>query len=296
MGAALGKIAEQFGKSCTLTLSQADGAVNLVWTSLTKDTVADFLKTDVGNCGRSLSTSLAAADMIRLTEEETELPEGFVSLMKGDRNKGVVLIEGRSPDGDSSTSSVAPIVLRVYEKPYASDSTPLCEFRLPLRLSSVEEIFKGVSVWKAINGLQIENVNIACEGGWGINPYFAIRPDYYLPLKGFIGVRFRDYSDSVIRPLFTPFTDSSLHRVGSDRRVDDVLRARMLGDAIPAESFATGANALEVASILNYDMAANRKNGNPRMIKTGWRHSDIKDVAFYHVYSIFEEFLKEGDQ
>ena len=70
----------------------------------------------------------------------------------------------------------------------------------------------------------------------------------------------------------------------------------MLGDAIPAESFATGANALEVASILNYDMAANRKNGNPRMIKTGWRHSDIKDVAFYHVYSIFEEFLKEGDQ
>ena len=531
MGAALGKIAEQFGKSCTLTLSQSDGAVNLVWTSLTKDTVADFLKTDVGNCGRSLSTNLAAADTMCLTEEETELPEGFVSLMKGDRNKGIVLIEGRSPDGDSSTSSVAPIVLRVYEKPYASDSTPLCELRLPLRLSSVEEmyrwmdlrqalgatdyipsrlgipsnlpdsecdgknyvfvhgynvskedargwaaemfkrlrqsgsqsmftavdwygdysqfelpfydkvspdyyrnvehafrsaptlvsgcaalpgakvmlahslgnmlvssaavdhgldyvkycminaavpmeaydrqayapqmidrawtsvsnglwasrwsgqfeggdfrrtlswkgrfagiqnavnyysqsdevlenprtfglgaawakqeIFKGVSVWKAINGLQIENVDVACEGGWGINPYFAIRPDYYLPLKGFIGVRFRDYSDSVIRPLFTPFTDSSLHRVGSDRRGDDVLRARMLGDAIPAESFATGANALEVASILNYDMAANRKNGNPRMIKTGWRHSDIKDVAFYHVYSIFDEFLKEGDQ
>ena len=52
-----------------------------------------------------------------------------------------------------------------------------------------QELFKGVSVWKGINGLHIENVNVSCEGGWGINPYFAIRPDCYLPLKGFIGLR-----------------------------------------------------------------------------------------------------------
>ena len=155
-----------------------------------------------------------------------------------------------------------------------------------------QELFKGVSVWKGINGLHIENVNVACEGGWGINPYFAIRPDYYLPLKGFIGVRFRGYSDSVIRPLFTPFTDSTLHRVDFDWRVDDILRARMLGDAIPAESFATGANPLALESIGNYDMAAHRQNGSPRTVKTGWRHSDVKNVAFYYVYSIFEEFLK----
>ena len=141
MGAALNKIAEQLGKSCTLTLAQEDGTVNLVWTSLTKDTVANFLKTSVGSCSSSLTANLAAADTVQLKKEEQELPENFINLMKGDRNKGIILIEGRSPDGGSSISSVSPIILRIYEKPYSSDSTPLCELRLPLSLSSVERMY-----------------------------------------------------------------------------------------------------------------------------------------------------------
>ena len=146
MGAALNKIAEQLGKSCTLTLAQEDGTVNLVWTSLTKDTVSHFLKTSVGSCGSSLMANLAAADTVQLTEEELELPENFINLMKGDRNKGVMLIEGRSPDGGSSISSVSPIILRIYEKPYSSDSTPLCELRLPLSLSSVEAMYRWLDL------------------------------------------------------------------------------------------------------------------------------------------------------
>ena len=531
MGAALNKIAQQLGKSCTLTLAQEDGAVNLVWTSLTKATVANFLKTSVGGCGSSLMANLQAADTVHLTEEELELPESFVNMMKGDRNKGVILIEGRSPDGDSSAMSVSPLVLRIYERPYASDSTPLCELRLPLSLSSVEkmyrwldlrhvlgvadyissrlgipsnlpdsecdgkncvfvhgynvgkeeargwasemfkrlrqsgsqsmftavdwygdhsqfdmpfydkvspdyyrnvehafrsapalasqcatlpgakvmlahslgnmlvssaavdhglayvkycminaavpmeayydeayapqmidrawtsvdgvlwasrwgeqfgegdfrrmlswkgrfagiqnavnfyspsdevlenpstlglggawakqELFKGVSVWKVINGLHIENVNVACEGGWGINPYFAFRPDCYLPLKGFIGLRFAGYTNSAVRPLFTPFADSSLHRNGFDGRVDDILRARMLGDAIPAESFATGANPIDDrARVANYDMEAHWRNGGPRLLNDDWKHSDIKNAAYYYTYSIFERIIKESD-
>ncbi len=532
MGAALNQIAEQLGKSCTLTLAQEDGAVNLVWTSLTGESVANFLKTDVTGCGESLVSDLAAAQTVHLTEEALELPESFVTLMRGDRNKGVILIEGRCPDGDSSAMSVAPLVLRIYEKPRASDATPLCELRLPLSLSSVEEmyrwldlrqilgvtnyissrlgtpsnlpdsecdgknyvfvhgynvskenargwasemfkrlrqsgsqsmftavdwygdhsqfempfydkvspdyyrnveyafrsapalvshcaalpgakvmlahslgnmlvssaaadygldyvkycminaavpmeaydrqayaqqmidkawtsvanglwashwgeqfregdfrrtlswkgrfagiqnavnfyspsdevlenppslglggawakqeLFKGVSVWKVVNGLHIENVNVACEGGWGINPYFAFRPDCYLPFKGFMGLRFAGYTNSAVRPLFTPFTDSSLHRNGLDGRVDDILRARMLGDAIPAESFATGANALhDRARIVNYNMATYRQNGSPRLSSARWKHSDIKNVAFYYVYSVFEEFLTERNE
>ena len=514
-----------------LTLSQADGAVNLVWTSLTKETVANFLKTDVGSCGSSLGSNLEAADVVQLTEKEYEIPPNFVNLMKNDRNNGVVLIEGRSPDGDSTRNSLSPLVLRIYEKLRASDAPPLCELRLPLRLSSVEamyrwldlrhvlgvtnyissrlgtpsnlpdsecdgknyvfvhgynvskedargwasemfkrlrqsgsqsmftavdwygdhsqfsipfydkvspdyyknvehafrsapalvshcatlpgtkimlahslgnmlvssaavdhdlaydkycminaavpmeaydrqayapqmidkawtsvnnslwasrwggqfqegdfrrtlswkgrfagiqsainfysqsdevlenprslglggawtkqELFKGVSVWKGVNGLHIQNVNVACEGGWGINPYFAVRPDYYLPLKGFIGFRFSEYSNSAVRPLFTPFTDSSLHRNGFDWRTDNVLRARMLGDAIPAESFATGANPLnERAKIANYDMSAHWQNGSPRLFNNDWKHSDIKNVAFYHVYSIFKCIIEESN-
>ena len=155
-----------------------------------------------------------------------------------------------------------------------------------------QELFKGVAIWKGVNGLNIENVNVACEGGWGINPYFAIRPDCYLPLKGFIGLRFREYSDSVTRPLFTPFADSSLHRSGFDGRIDDILRARMLGCAIPAESFATGANPLALESIGNYDMAAHRQNGSPRWFTDKWKHSDIKNAAFYYVHQIFERIIE----
>ena len=111
---------------------------------------------------------------------------------------------------------------------------------------------------KASMAFIIENINVACEGGWGINPYFAIRPDCYLPLKGFIGLRFRGYANSVPRPLFTPFADSSLHRRGFDGRIDDILRARMLGDAIPSESFATGAN----RDVLHYGMYCGKIRAN----------------------------------
>lgn len=531
MGAALNQIAQQLGKSCTLTLAQEDGAVNLVWTSLTGESAAGFLKTDVTGCGESLASNLTAAETVRLTEEELELPENFVNLMRGDRNKGVILVEGRSPDGDSTKNSLSPLILRVYEKPCASDSTPLCELRLPLSLSSVEEmyrwldlrhvlgvadyissclgipsnlpdsecdgkncvfvhgynvgkeeargwasemfkrlrqsgsqsmftavdwygdhsqfdmpfydkvspdyyrnvehafrsapalasqcatlpgakvmlahslgnmlvssaavdhglayvkycmvnaavpmeaydrqayapqmidkawtsvgnelrasrwggrfedgdfrrtlswkgrfagiqnavnfyspsdevlenpstlrlggawtkqeLFKGVSVWKVINGLHIENVNVACEGGWGINPYFMFRPACYLPLKGFIGLRFAGYTNSAVRPLFTPFADSSLHRNGFDGRVDDILWARMLGDAIPAESFATGANPIDDrARVANYDMEAHWRNGSPRLLNDDWKHSDIKNAAYYYTYSIFERIIEESD-
>ena len=72
------------------------------------------------------------------------------------------------------------------------------------------------------------------------------------------------------------------------------VRARMLGDAIPAESFATGANALYGRTrIVNHNMATYRKNGSPRLLSTRWKHSDIKNTAFYYVYSVFEEFIKE---
>ena len=95
------------------------------------------------------------------------------------------------------------------------------------------------------------------------------------------------------RPLFTPFADSSLHRRGFDGRIDDILRARMLGCAIPAESFAAGANPLhDRAKVVNYDMAAHRQNGSPRLFSNDWLHSDIKNVAFHHVYPIFERIIQ----
>jgi hypothetical protein len=83
--------------------------------------------------------------------------------------------------------------------------------------------------------------------------------------------------------------------------VDANLRAKMLGDAIPAESFAAGANQTG-GGVLNYNMQIDTPNGWPEgrseekdgNIVQYWYHSDIKNVSYYYVYKLFEKFIKEN--
>ena len=137
--------------------------------------------------------------------------------------------------------------------------------------------------------------------------------------------------------------------------VDANLRAKMLGDAIPAESFAVGANAMvtdgsiitnavfdrgvaamfrsdvsdyEKADILafhipavsspagkvpirdshlkkdfNLNASAQRANDWGRPEPSGhsagqlmpWLHSDIKNMAYYHVYPAFTNIVEKGE-
>ena len=82
------------------------------------------------------------------------------------------------------------------------------------------------------------------------------------------------------------------------------VRVRILVDAIPAESFAAGANALLVwGESRNYNYNAfmanveswprfNRENGVKKLL---WHHSDIKNIAYYFVYPLFELLVSEGD-
>lgn len=83
--------------------------------------------------------------------------------------------------------------------------------------------------------------------------------------------------------------------------VDADLRAKMLGDAIPAESFAAGANQTG-GGVLNYNMQIDMPNGwtegrseeKDGNIVQYWYHSDIKNVSYYYVYKLFEKFIKEN--
>ena len=85
----------------------------------------------------------------------------------------------------------------------------------------------------------------------------------------------------------------------ADASYRDELRAKMLGDAIPAESFAAGAN--EISGFLNHNMQTETPNGWPeqreRKTSTGvirqWLHSDVKDISFYYVYQLFEKITTE---
>ena len=78
------------------------------------------------------------------------------------------------------------------------------------------------------------------------------------------------------------------------------MRVRILVDAIPAESFAAGANALSSASgIGSYNFQSATPNGWPesRKVRIGnetveiWKHSDLKNVAYYYVHSLFDKIL-----
>ena len=78
------------------------------------------------------------------------------------------------------------------------------------------------------------------------------------------------------------------------------LRAKMLGDAIPAESFAAGANVTGGVKD-NHDMQSQTPNGWPKQrekntsdgIIRQWLHSDLKDISFFYVYQLFNKIVNE---
>ena len=127
------------------------------------------------------------------------------------------------------------------------------------------------------------------EGGWGINARYVANPLAYVPLVGLNADYFANYAreDLIRSPLFTSFDDARMSSTNALNIVDYGLRAKMLGDAIPAESFAAGANATEGVGG-NYNMQGVTPNGWPRT-SNDWRHSDLKDVSYYYVWKLFEK-------
>lgn len=72
------------------------------------------------------------------------------------------------------------------------------------------------------------------------------------------------------------------------------LRAKFLGDAIPATSFAAGANPIlrnAVSGNINYE---NCKSGVWPINGGKWRHSDIKNVAYFFNWMFFNRIINNN--
>ena len=162
-----------------------------------------------------------------------------------------------------------------------------------------QELFKGCALWYGVNTATFSGAEI--EGGWGISARYAANPLAYIPLSGFNAFHFRNHTreDLVTSPLFTPFEDGRMASTNALDFADAEMRAKMLGDAIPAESFAAGRNPTDGVSD-NYNMQCELPNGWPEAInidlpngvrQSAWRHSDIKNVAFWYVYLLFQQLL-----
>ena len=79
----------------------------------------------------------------------------------------------------------------------------------------------------------------------------------------------------------------------ADATYRNELRAKFLADAIPATSFAAGAN--HTGGVVNHNMENDIVNGWPRS-KNNWLHSDIKNVSFYFCYKMFTYILQGESQ
>ena len=159
---------------------------------------------------------------------------------------------------------------------------------------SNQELFKGCAVWYGINSVTFAGTRI--EGGWGINANYVANPLAYIPLAGFNASYFANYTrdDLITSPLFTSFNDSRMASTNALNIADYRLRAKMLGDAIPAESFAAGRNMIGGVSG-NYNYQGQQIDGWPRKDRRGnslWYHSDIKDVSFFFTYPFFIRVVK----
>ena len=161
---------------------------------------------------------------------------------------------------------------------------------------SKQELFKGTSLWNALNALSLGNLDVACEGGWGINTYYGLNPTVYVAGYGFYSNVVANFTreDVITHPLFTPFRSESdsMHSTNLFTIANETyrknLRAKFLGDAIPATSFAAGANSID-GLIDNYNMqSAVQDNAwpNEQVVndERKWFHSDIRKVAYFYLH------------
>jgi hypothetical protein len=147
----------------------------------------------------------------------------------------------------------------------------------------------------------LSNLDIACEGGWGINTFYAMNPTAYVAGYGFMSNAVAELmrDDVIAHPLFTPFRAeaNNMHSTNLFTVADEAyrknLRAKFLGDAIPARSFAAGRNATAgLDENLNMQSIVQSNPWPGGRIKNSvrqWYHSDIKNLAYFYVHQIFSE-------
>ncbi len=161
------------------------------------------------------------------------------------------------------------------------------------------------------------------SGGWKINPYWDVaNRDSSVPFRPRRGSELADTSPPdgiptaalVANPFFAPFqptenglfypgyNGANLHReigdpVGSAEASKIVTVAKLLGESIPALSYATGSNPSRSLGRMggNFDLnSSDFIQGRPRKRSSGaWLHSDCVDLPLMYHYNLYR--LLTGD-
>jgi hypothetical protein len=117
--------------------------------------------------------------------------------------------------------------------------------------------------------------------------------------------------DNVLRivPFFMPFNVLKLYDPNQDILANNpVLMNKLLAEAIPALSHATGRNPIDHFGFpLNYQtygnidlMTLKRDNGWPAVRlqdafkQDRWLHGDFRDVAYFYNYKLYDDIVSKG--
>ena len=144
----------------------------------------------------------------------------------------------------------------------------------------MQELFKGTAMLHLIPG--------NCEGGWGYN---GEHTDILGQLTEFAKTNVLTDAELIASPIFRKFDNALLHQTNLISIAQTELN-KVLGDGIPATSFAAGSNPIERGVTENYNYWGNgRPNGWPRS-ENEWLHSDISKVAYFYVYDFFYKLTR----
>ena len=107
----------------------------------------------------------------------------------------------------------------------------------------------------------------------------------------------------ITNPIFRRLDNDLLHLASLSNVAKTIAKTeyhKVLGDGIPAISFAAGANDTNGLTD-NYDFQSETPNGWPEEQQEKidddttldlWMHSDLKNVAFFYVYKLYEKSVR----
>jgi hypothetical protein len=150
---------------------------------------------------------------------------------------------------------------------------------------SVQELFKGTAALHLAPG--------NCEGGWGYNSEHTNQAGF---LTDFAKTNEFTDAELVASPIFRKFDNILLHQTNLISIAQTELN-KVMGDGIPATSFASGRNPISGNCVAgNIMMSPDDTLPWPRIVddQRKWYHSDICKLAFFYVHPIFKK-IKEGD-
>ena len=120
--------------SLTYRLRHPSGALNAVWSTMGKDGLASFFRSDMSGFGPALDQDSRLATKERIGAYGLDVPSAFVALAEGGGPQGVFWVDGRH-------ASAEPLWIDVLY-----GSRVVCSNRLAVSLSGVEDMYRWMNM------------------------------------------------------------------------------------------------------------------------------------------------------